>query len=427
MQPEKFRRASGGNNFRVNAHPICVRRSEFQTVGIGGQDRDAERLGAAGNAYACAGNTGGRTEKVKVIFSVQSKLGFGESNGYTQHGLIFFRVFVYNTWILSFVQSAGLVRKHQVVVTANQRPERLDAFVTRQIENLSRSRVHQLLEAGLILVNGQRKVKSYSIRPSDVIDISLPTPEPMTMEAEDIPLDIAYEDADLLVINKPAGMVVHPAYSNWTGTLVNALLHHVNDLSGINGKLRPGIIHRIDKDTSGLLLVTKHDRAHRFLANLFRTHRIEREYWALAWGKFKNKKGTIDAPIGRSPKDRKKFAVVNTGKHAVTHYDVMETFDVLSLVKLRLETGRTHQIRVHLAHVGHPIFGDRTYGGDNDHLAGGEKRKRERARNLLEKMPRQALHAKTLGFQHPSTKKIIRLDSELPSDFREVLHLLKGT
>lgn len=317
------------------------------------------------------------------------------------------------------------MRKHQVVVTAHQRPERLDSFVTRQIENLSRSRVHQLLEAGLILVNGQRKAKSYSIRPHDVIDISLPMPEPITMEAEDIPLDIVYEDADLLVINKPAGMVVHPAYSNWTGTLVNALLHHVSDLSGINGKLRPGIIHRIDKDTSGLLLVTKHDAAHRFLAQLFRTHKIEREYWALAWGHFKQKKGTIEAPVGRSPKDRKKFAVVKNGKHAVTHYEIMEELPPLSLVRLRLETGRTHQIRVHLSHTGHPIFGDRVYGGDNDRLAGGEKRKRQQARNLLEEMPRQALHAKTLGFQHPSTKKIIRLDSELPSDFREVLRLLK--
>lgn len=317
------------------------------------------------------------------------------------------------------------MRKHQVVVTANQRPERLDSFVARQIENLSRSRVHQLLEAGLILVNGQRKAKSYSIRPLDVIDISLPIPEPVTMEAENIPLDIVYEDQDLLVINKPAGMVVHPAYSNWTGTLVNALLHHVTDLSGINGKLRPGIIHRIDKDTSGLLLVTKHDRAHRFLANLFRTHRIEREYWALAWGKFKRQKGTIDAPLGRSLKDRKKFAVVKTGKPAVTHYEVMEAFEFLSLVRLHLETGRTHQIRVHLAHVGHPIFGDPVYGGNIENLAGGEKKKRQQARNLLALMPRQALHAKTLGFQHPSTKKIIRLDSELPEDFRNVLRNLE--
>jgi len=312
------------------------------------------------------------------------------------------------------------VRTHQVIVTAHQRPERLDSFVTRQIEHLSRSRVHQLLTAGLIVVNGSVEAKSYQIKPHDIIDITLPVPAKVNMEAEDIPIDVVYEDEDLLVINKPAGMVVHPAYSNWTGTLVNALLHHVTDLSGINGELRPGIVHRIDKDTSGLLLVTKHDQAHRFAANLFRSHKIDREYWALVWGKFKKQKGTIDAPIGRSAKDRKKFAVIKNGKQAVTHYEVLEERAPLSLVKLRLETGRTHQIRVHLAHLGHPVFGDAVYGGDNENIAGGEKRKRQHARMLLELMPRQALHAKTLGFMHPTKKKIIRLDSEIPDDMAAV-------
>ncbi len=313
------------------------------------------------------------------------------------------------------------MRYHQVIVSAHQRPERLDSFVTRQIVNLSRSRVHQLLSQGLIVVNGKAVSKSYTIKPHDVIDITLPIPAKVQMEAEDIPINIVYEDNDIVVLNKPAGMVVHPAYSNWTGTLVNALLHHVTDLSGINGELRPGIVHRIDKNTSGLLLVTKNDPAHRFISNLFRSHKIEREYLALVWGKLRQRKGTIDAPIGRSPRDRKKFAISKTGKSAVTHYEVLEAHAPLSLVQLHLETGRTHQIRVHLAHLGHPVFGDPVYGGDNENLAGGEKRKRQHAKALLELMPRQALHAKTLGFTHPTTKKRIRFDSAIPDDMAAVL------
>lgn len=276
----------------------------------------------------------------------------------------------------------------------------------------------------MILVNQKPVAKSYKIKPHDVIDVTLPIPEKVEMKAEDIPLHIVYEDADILVINKPAGMVVHPAYSNWTGTMVNALLHHVQDLSGINGELRPGIVHRIDKDTSGLLLVAKHDKAHRFLSNLFKSHSIEREYWAIVWGKLKKKKGTIETLIGRSPKDRKKFAVVKEGKTAITHYEMIAVYDYLSLVKLHLETGRTHQIRVHMAHLGHPVFGDKTYGGDNPNLAGNSK-KIKQAVNLLEKMPRQALHAKTLGFVHPTTRKIVKFDSKLPDDFNDVLKNLK--
>lgn len=316
------------------------------------------------------------------------------------------------------------MRQHQIIVTGNQRTERLDSFVSRQIINLSRSRVQQLLEQAMILVNQKPVSKSYKIRPHDVIDVTLPIPEKIEMEAEDIPLNIVYEDADILVVNKPAGMVVHPAYSNWTGTMVNALLHHVRDLSGINGELRPGIVHRIDKDTSGLLLVAKHDKAHRHLSSLFKGHNIEREYWTLVWGKLKKKKGTIETFIGRSPKDRKKFAVVNEGKTAITHYELISTYDFLSLVKLQLETGRTHQIRVHMAYLGHPVFGDKTYGGDNPNLAGIEKNKKQ-AQKLLELMPRQALHAKTLGFIHPTSREKVVFDSELPEDFKKVMKRLK--
>ena len=312
------------------------------------------------------------------------------------------------------------MRQHQIIVAGNQRAERLDAFISRQIVNLSRSRVQQLLDKQMILVNRKPVSKSYKVKPRDVIDITLPIPEKVEMEAEDIPLNIVFEDADIIVINKPAGMVVHPAYSNWTGTMVNALLHHVQDLSGINGELRPGIVHRIDKDTSGLLLVAKHDKAHRFLSHLFKTHTIEREYWTIVWGKLKKKKGTIETLIGRSAKDRKKFAVVKEGKTAITHYEVIATYDFLSLVKLHLETGRTHQIRVHMAHIGHPVFGDTVYGGDNPNLAGVDKKKKQAAK-LLEQMPRQALHAKTLGFIHPTTRNKVIFDSELPEDLEEVL------
>ncbi len=313
------------------------------------------------------------------------------------------------------------MRVYNIKVPGGQRPERLDSFVTHQVENLSRSRTVQLIDADMIRVNGKPESKSYSVRPHDEIEVILPLPEKVDAQAEEIPLEIFYEDDDLLIVNKSAGMVVHPAHANYTGTMVNALLHHVKNLSGINGELRPGIVHRLDKDTSGLLLVAKHDRAHRKLAALFHDHHIEREYWAVIWGKPKKKKGTIETIIGRSPRDRKKFAVTKVGKLAITHYEVMESFDFLSLIRLHLETGRTHQIRVHMAHIGHPVFGDPVYDGDNPNRIGHESKKIQHAKNLLELMPRQALHAKTLGFKHPTTQKIIRFESELPKDFKTLL------
>ncbi len=312
-----------------------------------------------------------------------------------------------------------------LTVAGNQGIERLDVFLSHQIENASRTRIQQLIDQERVLVNGKQPAKSYKIRPHDRIEVTLPLPEKVEAKPEDIPLSIVYEDDDLVVVNKPAGMVVHPAFSNYTGTMVNALLHHVRDLSGINGEIRPGIVHRIDKDTSGLLLVAKHDRAHRFLSQQFRTHKTEREYWALVWGNMKKKKMTIEANIGRSAKDRKKFTVVSEGKPAITHCELIEQFDGFALLRLNLETGRTHQIRVHMAHTGHPIFGDKTYGGDNPNLAGGEKKKKQHAFSLLEMMPRQALHAKTIGFVHPSTRQTMRFDSDLPHDFMSVLEKIK--
>jgi len=228
-----------------------------------------------------------------------------------------------------------------------------------------------------------------------------------------------------LVVNKKAGMVTHPAYSNYTGTLVNALLYHSNQLSTINTGLRPGIVHRLDKDTSGLLVVAKTNHAHSFLSKQFAKHTIEREYWAIVWGSFKERSGLIEANLGRSKKDRKKVSVTTHGKPAATEFTVIKRLDFLSLVKLKLRTGRTHQIRVHLSHIGHPVFGDRTYGGRSNTWGGLETKKAQQAANLLERISRQALHAKTLGFVHPVTKELVKFTSELPDDMRDVLKQLE--
>ncbi|HUX92832.1 MAG TPA: RluA family pseudouridine synthase, partial [Ignavibacteriaceae bacterium] len=240
-----------------------------------------------------------------------------------------------------------------------------------------------------------------------------------------IPLNIVYEDSFLIVVNKPAGMVAHPAYANYTGTLVNALLHHSQKLSKLNLPGRPGIVHRIDKDTSGLLVVAKDEWTHAKLAEQFSKHSIEREYWAVAWGRFKEKKGEINSNIARSKSDRKKFtAVKSDGKTAVTFFEVLKEFDFTSLVKINLKTGRTHQIRVHLSSIGHPIFGDPTYGGRNVLFGSTLPKIKSRVENLLNIMPRQALHAKTLGFIHPNTKEFLRFDSELPEDMNILLKKL---
>jgi len=243
----------------------------------------------------------------------------------------------------------------------------------------------------------------------------------MDAEPEDIPLDIIFEDASLLIVNKPAGMVTHPAYNNYSGTLVNALLHHCNHLSTLNTEMRPGIVHRLDKDTTGLMVVAKNDVVHAFLAKQFAKRTIDREYWAIVWGRFKSTKGTIEANLGRSKRDRKKVAVTEDGKSAITEYEVLKEFDFLSLVRLHLKTGRTHQIRVHLAHINHPVFGDPTYGGRSNTWNGLEGKKAHSAANLLKRIPRQALHAKTIGFIHPATKEFVKFDSELPADMKAIL------
>lgn len=319
-------------------------------------------------------------------------------------------------------------KKYRFDVPEGKKKERIDLFLTNCIENATRSKVQRLIEAGLVSVNGRECKKSnYNVQPNDVIETLIPiAPRPENAEPEDIPLDIIYEDEYLLIVNKAAGMVAHPAYANYTGTLVNALLHHSQNLSNLNEPGRPGIVHRIDKDTSGILVVAKDDITHARLAVQFSRHTIEREYWAVCWGAFSEKEGVIDKNITRSKSDRKKFTVSDSeGKTAVTYYQVLEEFEFASLVKLRLKTGRTHQIRVHLSSINHPVFGDVTYGGNKIIFGTCLPKMKSRVENLLEIMPRQALHAKTLGFIHPHTKEFMRFESPLPQDMEELISKLR--
>jgi 23S rRNA pseudouridine1911/1915/1917 synthase len=293
------------------------------------------------------------------------------------------------------------------------------------VENATRSKVQEAIKQGYVWVNGKHEKASYTMLPGDKIYIELPIAPPPEAVAEELPLDIVYEDADMLVVNKAAGMVVHPAYGNWTGTLVNGLMHHVEELGDREddpGDLRPGIVHRLDKDTSGLLVVAKNDHTLAALSAKFAEKDVERSYWALVWGN-PPEEGTIEGDIGRSKQDRKLMTVLpaGKGKHAVTHYRVLEYFDYLSLVEIRLETGRTHQIRVHMGHIGHHVFGDTTYGGASVRFGPNTGSRKVLFHRLITDLGRQALHAKTLGFEHPSTREKIRFESELPDDMQRVL------
>ena len=319
-------------------------------------------------------------------------------------------------------------KKYRFEVPEGKKKERIDTFLTNSIENATRSKVQKSIEAELVKVNGKVVKANYKIKPNDIIEAIQPiTPRPEDVEPENIPLDIVYEDEFLLVVNKPAGMVAHPAYANYTGTLVNALLHHTQNLSDINEPGRPGIVHRLDKDTSGLLVVAKDDWVHAKLAEQFSKHTAEREYNAICWGRFEKNEGTIETYITRSKKDRKKFTVSEAeGKQAITMYKVIEEFEFTTLIRLNLKTGRTHQIRVHLTSIGKPIFGDATYGGRQIRSGSELLQIKQRVQELLEIMPRQALHAKTLGFIHPKTKEKISFDSKLPEDFQQLISKLKN-
>ena len=296
-----------------------------------------------------------------------------------------------------------------LTATPEEKGRRLDQFLAEQLEELTRSAAQRLAEEEHVLLNGKPLKKNYKMTGCETLEVHLPDPEPIDAVPQNIPLDIAYEDEDLLVINKPKGMVVHPAPGNLDGTVVNAVLYHCGEsLSGIGGAFRPGIVHRIDKDTSGLLIIAKNDRAHLYLSEQLKDHTLARTYEAVVIGGLKEDKGTVNAPIGRSPKDRKKMAIVPDGRHAVTHYEVLARYPGYTHIRCKLETGRTHQIRVHMASLGHPIVGDEVYGPSKSKFD----------------LQGQCLHARELTFLHPADGQPRLIKSDLPDYFTDLLHKL---
>ncbi len=320
---------------------------------------------------------------------------------------------------------------HRFKVDPKQSPIRIDKFIFNKIENVTRSRIQRAIKEESVLVNDKAVKPNYKIRPLDVIVIVLPEEprEKQYAEPEDIPLDIRYEDEHILILHKPVGMVVHPGIGNYTGTLVNALVHYLSNKSDLpllpgNDRTRPGLVHRIDKDTSGLMVIAKTQTAMSHLADQFFTHKIEREYQALVWGNFDDTKGTIEGHIGRDPRERTRMTVFKDGeegKAAITHYQVLEDLYYVSLIKCVLETGRTHQIRIHLADSGHPLFNDERYGGSSIVKGTVFSKYKQFVHNVFKLIPRQALHAKSLGFIHPATKEFVKFDSELPEDMTAAL------
>ncbi|MGN1129989.1 MAG: RluA family pseudouridine synthase [Ruminococcus sp.] len=304
------------------------------------------------------------------------------------------------------------MNKYSFLIDDSGVGERIDKFLSNSIENTTRNAVVNLIESNSVLVNNSATTKNYKIRQGDLIAVTIPDPVEYEAKAENIPLDIVYEDDDLLVVNKPKGMVVHPAAGNYEGTLVNALLYHCGDsLSGINGVMRPGIVHRIDKNTSGLLIVAKNDFAHKYLSEQIKEHSFTREYEAVVYGNLKSDKGTVDAPIGRHHIDRKRMTVTEkNSKNAVTHYEVIKRYKGYTHIRCILETGRTHQIRVHMAYLGHPVSGDDVYGVKSEKV------------NFIG----QCLHARKIGFVHPRSEKYMEFTSQLPNYFVEYLKKLEN-
>jgi len=311
--------------------------------------------------------------------------------------------------------------KETITIPENKQGERLDAFIASSLTELTRSAVQRLIEQGLIRVDDKEVKSSYKLSIGEEVTVSIPPPEPSTAIPEDMELNILYEDTDVIVVNKPAGLTVHPGAGISSGTLVNGLLGHCSDLSGIGGEVRPGIVHRIDKDTTGILVVAKNDAAHQGLSAQFSQHTVKRVYYALVFGSPKTDKGRIEGEIGRHPVDRKKMSGnARHGRHAVTHWKVLARYNGVSLLQLRLETGRTHQIRVHLSEAKHPLLGDAVYGGDA--RLGNIKDVKLKA--LIKDLGRQALHAKTLGFIHPSSGDYVEFDSDLPEDMQRIIDYL---
>ena len=298
----------------------------------------------------------------------------------------------------------------EYIVNQEEKGKRLDTYIPSVDTDITRTSAQRLIEDGNILVNGKNAKVSYKIQENDKISVEIPEPKQIELKAQNIPIEIIYEDSDIIVVNKPKGMVVHPANGNPDGTLVNAIMAICKDsLSGIGGEIRPGIVHRIDKDTSGLLIVAKNDNAHVKMSEQIKNHEVKKTYIALVRGVFKENEATIDMPIGRSTSDRKKMAVNKNGKNAITHIKVLKRFDKYTLLQVNIETGRTHQIRVHLSHIGYPIVGDYTYSnGKNEFDVIG-----------------QCLHAQKLEFKHPITQKDMCLEAELPQYFKDILDKLK--
>ncbi|MCA6078423.1 RluA family pseudouridine synthase [Fulvivirga sedimenti] len=319
-----------------------------------------------------------------------------------------------------------LYEHHRIVVDSGQTALRIDKFLFDKLPNVTRNKIQQGINDGFVTVNDAGVKPNYKVRPGDIISVLFPEP-PREDEVipEDIPLNVVFEDEDILVVNKPAGMVVHPAYQNWTGTLVNALVFHFQKLPEMEGNAgRPGLVHRIDKDTSGLLVIAKSERAMNSLAKQFYDHSIERTYLALVWDIPEPESGTIDVNLGRSPKDRRitmAFDDETIGRRAVTHYEVVEKLRYVSLVRCKLETGRTHQIRAHMKYIGHPLFNDPTYGGDKILKGTVFSKYRSFVDNCFKCLKGQALHAATLGFIHPRTGEKVFFEAPLPEDFVEVL------
>lgn len=303
-------------------------------------------------------------------------------------------------------------RVYQITIQEAEENGRLDRVLSGNLPEFSRSFLQKLIQSGAVTLDGSVCTsKKQQTEPGQKVEVTVPEPEHLSIAAEPVPLDIVYEDDDLLIVNKPKGMVVHPAAGNYSGTLVNAIMYYCGDnLSSINGVIRPGIVHRIDKDTSGLLMIAKNDAAHQCLAQQLAEHSITRAYMAVVYGGFKEEQGTVDAPVGRDPKNRLRQAVVSErGKHAVTHYRVLESLGRFSRVEARLETGRTHQIRVHMAHIGHPLLGDILYG----------------PKKGFQGIEGQLLHARLLGFVHPRTGKYMEFESSIPDEFQQTLEKLR--
>jgi 23S rRNA pseudouridine1911/1915/1917 synthase len=320
----------------------------------------------------------------------------------------------------------ALFEHHRIVVDQGQALLRIDKFLMARLPNVTRTKIQDGIHNAFVRVNDQPVKPNYKIHPNDIVTISLPEPPRVKdVVPENIPLNIVFEDDHVLIINKPAGMVVHPAYQNWTGTVVNALAYHFRQLPQMPGNEgRPGLVHRIDKDTSGLLVIAKTERALTNLAKQFFDHSIERTYWAIVWGVPDPPQGTINVNVGRSLKDRRitvAFPEADHGRHAITHYKLLQDLRYVALVECRLETGRTHQIRAHMKHIGHTLFNDAMYGGDQVLKGTVFSKYKQFVDNCFKLIPRQALHAKTIGFIHPETKEKMRFDSELPEDFKNAI------